>query len=189
MDDDYTASLKGQFLMAMPGLADPNFSQTVTCICEHTPDGAVGIVINRVHASITARDIFEELNMEHTPDAGAMPVFLGGPVHIDKIFLLHGPPFDWEGRLMVTASLAMSNTLDILRAIASGEGPESAIISIGCAGWGPNQLESEIKENVWLTGPIDEDIVFDASIESRWEEAVRKIGIDPSLLTDAAGHA
>ena len=181
--------LKGQFLMAMPGLADPNFSQTVTCISEHTPDGAVGIVVNRIHALISGEDIFNELKIEHTPEAASIPIHIGGPVHIGEIFVLHGPPFDWRGCLKITPSLAMSNTLDILKAIAMGSGPESFMISIGCAGWGPGQLEAEIRENVWLTGPIFEDIIFKNPVSSRWEDAVRKIGITPELLTDQAGHA
>jgi len=182
-------SLKGQFLLAMPGLVDPNFHQTVTCICEHNEGGAMGIIVNRVHHTLTAHDIFEELTIEQAPDTESIPIHLGGPVHIGEIFLLHGPPFNWEASLMITPSLAMSNTRDILEAVAMARGPQAFIISLGCAGWGPGQLESEIKENAWLNHPIFEENIFDMPIETRWEEAVKKMGIDPTLLSNIAGHA
>ena len=186
---DNPATLKGQFLLAMPGLVDPNFHQTVTCICEHNDSGAMGIIINRVHHTLTAKDIFEELTIAHAPDAESIPVHLGGPVHVGEIFVLHGPPFDWEASLMITPALAMSNTRDILEAVALAKGPQAFIISLGCAGWGPGQLESEIKENAWLNHPIFEENIFDVPLETRWGEAVRKMGIDPMLLSNAAGHA
>ncbi len=189
MEEVNASYLKGQFLMAMPGLADPNFVQTVTCISEHTPDGAVGIVVNRVHAPLSGEDIFRELDIRYTEKAETIPVHIGGPVHMGEIFILHGPPFDWRGCLEITPGLAMSNTIDILEAIGIGKGPESYIISVGCAGWGPGQLELEIKENVWLTGPVDEDILFEIPVELRWQEAVKKIGINPEALSDQAGHA
>jgi putative transcriptional regulator len=189
MEDRNPVSFKAQFLMAMPVLLDPNFYQTVTCIAEHSPEGAVGIVVNRVHPSITAKDIFEELEIKYDSEIEALPVHIGGPVHINEIFVLHGPPFDWEGCLMITSSLAMSNTRDILEAAAMGMGPKSYIISVGCAGWGPGQLESEIKGNAWLTGPVLEEIIFDIPIENRWEDAVKKMGINPALLSNTAGHA
>jgi putative transcriptional regulator len=189
MATDNPATLKGQFLLAMPGLVDPNFHQTVTCICEHNDSGAMGIIINRVHHSLTGKDIFEELTIEYAPDADSIPVHLGGPVHVGEIFVLHGPPFNWEASLMITPALAMSNTRDILEAVALSKGPQAFIISLGCAGWGPGQLESEIKENAWLNHPIFEENIFDVPLETRWGEAVRKMGIDPMLLSNTAGHA
>jgi putative transcriptional regulator len=183
------ASLKGQFLTAMPGMADPNFYQTVTCICEHNENGAMGIVINRVQPSVSGQDIFEELGIDFAPGAQAIPIHIGGPVHLGEIFVLHGPPLEWEASLGITASVAMSNTRDILEAIAMNQGPRSFIISLGCAGWGPGQLEAEIKENAWLTSPIFEENIFKLPVESRWEEAVKKMGINPTLLSDTAGHA
>jgi len=189
MVTNHSATLKGHFLLAMPSLIDPNFHQTVTCICEHNESGAMGIVINRVHHFLTAKDIFEELAIEYTPAAHSIHIHLGGPVHVGEIFVLHGPPFDWEASLMITPLLAMSNTRDILEAVAMGKGPRAFIITLGCAGWGPGQLESEIKENTWLNHPIFEENIFDMPIEARWEEAVRKMGIDPNLLSNMAGHA
>lgn len=185
----YPESMKGQFVMAMPGLVDPNFFQTVTFICEHTQAGAVGIVVNRVHSSLTAVDIFKELKIAYGPEVASTAIHIGGPVHMDELFVLHGPPFDWQGCLVITPSLAMSNTLDIMEAIAVGKGPKSFIITLGCAGWGPGQLEYELKENAWLNTAVAEEIVFDIPIETRWEVAVRKMGIDPTLLSSTVGHA
>jgi putative transcriptional regulator len=189
MVTNHSATLKGHFLLAMPSLVDPNFHQTVTCICEHNESGAMGIIINRVHRFLTAKDIFEELTIEYIPAAQSAPIHFGGPVHVGEIFVLHGPPFSWEASLMITPLLAMSNTRDILEAVAMGRGPRAFIITLGCAGWGPGQLESEIKENAWLNYPIFEENIFDMPIEARWEEAVKKMGIDPILLSNMAGHA
>ena len=189
MESQDQTMLKAQFLIAMPGLLDPNFHLTVTCLCEHTPDGALGIVINRVHPTVRAGEIFAELKMDSVPEARQIPIFVGGPVHFDEIFILHGPPFGWSGCFSVTPSLALSNSRDILEAVSMGKGPENVIIAIGCAGWGPGQLESELIQNAWLTGPVFDEVIFDVPAERRWAEAVKKMGIDPNFLTDAAGHA
>ncbi len=189
MQDQILTSFKGQFLIAMPGLADPNFFQTVTCISEHTTAGAVGIVVNRVHHTLKAQAIFQELQMEYVPATESIPVHIGGPVHMNEIFVLHGPPSTWEGSLRITSSLAMSNTRDVLSAIARGQGPEQFILTLGCAGWGPGQLEYEIKENAWLTGPVDTEVMFKIPVEDRWAEAVKRMGIDPMLLSETSGHA
>lgn len=189
MEYEYNSFLKGQFLVAMPGMSDPHFSYTVNCICEHNIEGAVGITVNRVHPVLSAKDIFEELKLPYTPYTASMPIHLGGPVHIDEVFMLHGPPFNWHGTVMVTPSLAMSNTLDMLAAVAAGKGPSSVIIALGCSGWGPRQLESELGENSWLNLPVFEDVIFSMEIENRWQEAIKKMGINPLLLSEAAGHA
>jgi len=149
----------------------------------------VGIVVNRVHALLSGEDIFKELDIKYTEKAVSIPIHIGGPVHIGEIFVLHGPPFNWRGCMKITPGLAMSNTIDILDAIAMEKGPESYIISLGCAGWGPGQLDMEIKENVWLNGPISEDILFESPVELRWEAAVKKIGINPESLSGQVGHA
>ncbi|NVM21590.1 MAG: YqgE/AlgH family protein [Desulfobacterales bacterium] len=186
---EYGASLKGHFLIAMPSLADPNFSQTVSYMCEHTSEGAVGLVINRVHPELTMGAVFKELVMESVPEVDRLPIHLGGPVHTGQIFILHGPPFGWEACRPLTNSLALSNSKDIMEMLAKGKGPDCFIFSLGCAGWGPGQLESEIKANTWLTCAASETILFETSVEKRWEEGVKLIGIDPRHLTDAAGHA
>lgn len=189
MPDDYPESLKGQFLMAMPSLMDPNFHQTVVCLSEHTHEGAVGIVVNREHPTLRAETIFKELGMMHSDAAGGAPIYLGGPVHLSEVFILHSPPFDATMSLAISDRLAMSTTRDVLERIARDKGPQRFIISLGCAGWGPGQLEAEIQQNAWLTSDIDEDILFDIPVGSRWERALRRLGVDPSQLIDGAGHA
>jgi putative transcriptional regulator len=149
----------------------------------------MGIVVNRLQEGLRAKDIFEELSIRCRPDVEAIPIHIGGPVHDGELFILHGPPFTWEATLRVTPSLGLSNTRDILEAIAAGRGPESFLISLGCAGWGPGQLESEIKENAWLTQPVFEENIFRMPVDVRWAEALRKMGVDPALLSDTAGHA
>ena len=182
-------SLKGHFLIAMPERADFNFSHTVTCLSEHTQNGALGIVVNRVLPEVSGKTIFDELKLESIPGSEAIPIHIGGPVHTNEIFILHGAPFGWEGCLMITETLAMSNTMDIITAIAAGTGPEAFILSLGCAGWGPGQLESELTQNAWLTYPAADEIIFSEPVESRWEKTVKMMGINPALLSNTPGHA
>lgn len=181
--------LKGYFVIAMPSLADTNFSHTVTCISEHTAEGAVGIVVNKVHRELNARMIFEELDIACAPGAEQIPVHIGGPVHYNELFVLHSASPDWRGALEINEQLALSNSRAILEAIAQQRGPSSFIISLGCAGWGPGQLEWELRQNAWLTGPCSHDIIFRLPVEMRWEKAIKQLGIDPDLLSETAGHA
>jgi len=182
-------SLRGQCLMAMPSLLDPNFHRTVTCLSEHNERGAMGLVINRPHAVLTAADIFKELSVPTRVDAESIPIYLGGPVHADEIFILHGEPFGWQGCHRITDSMAMSNSLDLLHAIANGGGSSPFLITLGCAGWAPGQLEAEIAENTWLTGIVDETILFAEPAESKWDRAMKAIGVNPLGLSRNAGHA
>jgi putative transcriptional regulator len=186
---DKGISLKGHFLIAMPNLLDPNFYQSVTLICEHTLEGALGVVINRVLPELTVKMVFQELGLEPIPELEGIPVFLGGPVHKGQIFVVHGPPLEWESHHPVTSSLALSNSKDLLTALAGGKGPQSFILALGCAGWGPGQLESELMANAWLTVPVNESILFQTPPEARWEQAAKLLGIDIGLLTDTVGHA
>jgi putative transcriptional regulator len=185
----YEGSLKGHFLIAMPSLLDPNFRQTVTYVGEHTPEGAMGLVINRVHPELIMEAVFMELNLKSVPERDSLPLHLGGPVHTEQIFILHGPPFGWEACRPVTPSIALSNSIDLVEVLAQGKGPESFILTLGCAGWGPGQLESEMMANSWLTCPADETIIFETPVEERWVRAAKLMGIDPARLTDIAGHA
>jgi putative transcriptional regulator len=186
---DTGTSLKGQFLIAMPSLLDPNFFQTVTCICEHNLEGALGLVINRVLPDITCKTIVQELGLKSIPERDSLPVYLGGPVHKGQIFILHGPPFEWEGFHAVTPNLALSNSKSILETLARGKGPETFILALGCAGWGPGQLEAEIMANAWLTCPMNDTILFKTPVEKRWEQSAKSIGVDLNLLADTVGHA
>ncbi len=189
MENQNSTLLKAQFLIAMPGLLDPNFYHTVTCVCEHTNNGALGIVVNRVHPSLSAKNIFEELKIPSVPESDKLPIYIGGPVHMDQIFILHGPPFGWKGCFQISENLALSNTKDILESISKGTGPGPVVIALGCAGWGPGQLEAELGQNAWLTGPLNEEIIFKTPVDDRWDAAVKKMGIDPRLLSNTAGHA
>lgn len=182
-------SLKGQFLMAMPGLVDPNFFQSVTCLSEHNVKGAMGIVVSRIHPDVDSGMIFDELEIPAVAEARSIPIHIGGPVHASELFILHGAPFAWEGSMMISPEVGLSNSRDILEAIAAGHPPRGFIIALGCAGWGPGQLEQEIQANAWMTGPFSKEIAFEMPVVERWEAAMRGIGIDPALLCDTAGHA
>lgn len=181
-------SFKGHFLVAMPGLVDLNFYQSVICVCEHTEEGAMGIIVNYVHPFLSIKDLFDELKVECIPEVKAQAVHLGGPVHTEEIFMLHGPPFV-DDSLVITKKLALTNTMESLKAVAEGKGPAATLISLGCAGWGPGQLESEMAENTWVSCPVSEDVIFAMEAESRWKAALKLLGIDPVLLSDSPGHA
>jgi len=189
MEEATASSLKGQFLVAMPKLVDPDFHKTVTCITEFSDRGALGITINRVYPKLSGKDIFDELKIDSVPRSETIPIHAGGPTHVSELFILHGPPFGWEGCYQITPYLGLSTTRDILQAIATDRGPEFCLVSLGCAGWLPGQLDSEMRENSWLTCDFAEDIMFKAPIDARWEMAVKTMGIDPMTLSDTAGHA
>lgn len=175
--------------MAMPGLMDPNFHQTVTLICEHTHEGAMGIIIDRRLPEITGERIFRELDIAFLKEMGNIPLHFGGPVHVGEIFIVHSPPFHWTGCLQVSPEFGLSNTTDILESIAMGRGPSEYLIALGCSGWGAGQLEDEMRENAWLTSAASSKIVFRTPLEQRWRAAIQNLGIDPGLLSGEAGHA
>jgi putative transcriptional regulator len=182
-------SLKGSLLMAMPLLMDPNFRHSVICITEHTDDGAVGIVVNQVYEGLHAKMVFDELEIACRGKADSIPVFVGGPVHTDELFILHGPPLDWTESLKISEHLALSNSRAILEAIAQGNGPRDFLISLGCAGWAPGQLEWEMSQNAWLVTACDDDILFKVPPGERWNRAIECLGIDPHALSGTPGHA
>jgi len=176
MSEEHSGYLKGHFLLAMPGLPDPNFAQTVTCMCEHNASGALGFIVNRIHPLLTGRELFDDLKIKCDSDVDKINIYLGGPVQPGGVFVLHGPPFHWQGCMNVTSWCGLSNTKDILEAIAEKEGPESFLILLGCAGWGPLQLDNEISDNAWLTCPISEQILFNTAIDVKWEQTMIMIG-------------
>ena len=181
--------LTNQFLIAMPSLADPNFHRTVTLMCAHSEDGAMGIVINRpLDIKLTA--VLDHMSIELTSnDAEQIPVLQGGPVQRERGFVIHHPPGDWDAVLRVGDDIGISTSKDILSAVAEGRGPERVIIALGYAGWGAGQLEHEVQQNAWLSGPADSRIIFDTPYEERWTSAARLLGIDPDHLSGDAGHA
>jgi len=183
-----TDGLRDQFLIAMPSLQDGYFGQTVTYICEHTEEGAMGLVINQP-IDLTLNQMLRQLDLEPTADTGQQPVFRGGPVQPEHGFVLHSPGSSWTGTRQLGGALALTTSRDILDAIARGEGPEHTLIALGYAGWGPGQLEGEIAENAWLVAPANQAILFTLPPDQRWSAAARLIGIDMNLISQVAGHA
>ncbi len=182
-------SLANQFLIAMPSLADPNFSRTVTLLCEHTDEGALGVVINRA-LGMTLGDVFEQLDIDPQKARNSdVTVYQGGPVQVEHGFVLHEPLGNWESTLPVSDTLGLSTSQDILRAIAEDRGPDNWLVTLGYAGWGPGQLEQELGDNAWLNGPADNNIVFRVPEEQRWQAAATKLGVDLSTLSGDTGHA
>jgi putative transcriptional regulator len=184
--------LSNQLLIAMPTLADPNFSHTVTLICEHTAKGALGIVLNRP-LNMSLGDVFKQLSLSAGDQRLCeQPVLRGGPVQQDRGFVLH-PPTEgatpWDSTLEVSPTLHVTTSLDILGSMARGDGPQHAVVALGYAGWEAGQLEDEIRSNAWLTVPMDEAIVFGTPFEQRWQAAARLLGIDLGRLSSQAGHA
>jgi putative transcriptional regulator len=182
------SSLANHFLIAMPALNDPNFARTVTFICEHGRDGAMGIVINRL-TDLALRDIFEQLDIGTRSASAAQPVYLGGPVQNNRGFVLHEPLGQWEATLPVTDTLGVSTSRDILEAIAQNRGPDNFLVALGYAGWAAGQLERELAENSWLSAPANRDILFRLPVEARWKAAAELMGVDLNTLSGEAGHA
>jgi len=181
--------LRNQFLLAMPALEDPNFQRTLTYICEHSEHGAMGLVVNRP-LTLTVGEILRHLDIEPQVTAIArQPVHFGGPVEPERGFILHSPVGHWEGTLTLSETLGVTTSRDILEAMARGEGPEQALVTLGYSGWGAGQLEDELLHNAWLTCPGSADILFDIPAEERLATAAARLGIDLDLLSSDAGHA
>lgn len=182
-------SLANHFLIAMPNLADPNFFHTVTYICEHDENGAMGLIINRP-MDMQVGDIFEHMNISGRDIYAADGlVFQGGPVQPERGFVLHEPLGDWEATLKVTDELGVTASQDVLTAMAEGNGPRRTLVALGYAGWGAGQLEQEMADNAWLSGPAESRIIFDTPVEQRWEAAAALLGVDLNLLSGDTGHA
>ena len=181
--------LNNQFLIAMPGMDDPNFAQTVTLVCEHGEKGALGIVINRP-LTMDLGDVFAQLGLDASQSRViGQHVLHGGPVQNERGFVLHSPGPSWESTLPVSDRLHVTTSRDILDALAGGGGPEHAVIALGYAGWEAGQLEDEVARNAWLTVPADEALLFEVPAEERWQAAGRLLGINLLHLSSQAGHA
>jgi putative transcriptional regulator len=184
-----TTYLTNHLLIAMPSMADPNFSQSVTYICEHTDEGAMGIIINRP-LDVTVNEVFTQLNLPaEQAEYNDMSVYSGGPVLQERGFVLHRPQGEWESSLPITDSVAVTTSQDILAAMANGAGPQDVLLALGYAGWDAGQLEQEMADNAWLTTPAQENILFELPSPQRWKAAAQLIGIDPDQLSGASGHA
>ncbi|MFZ5841473.1 MAG: YqgE/AlgH family protein [Pseudomonadota bacterium] len=187
MNSPTSQSFANHFLIAMPALADPNFERSVTWICEHNADGAMGIVINRP-SDVSLGELYKHLALPISTRDTEQPVLVGGPVQTDRGFVVHRPGSVWISTWNVSDAASLTTSKDVLQAMAQGVGPRDAFIALGYAGWGAGQLEQELLDNAWLTVPADPRIIFDVPYEQRWNEAAKLIGIDISLLSGAAGH-
>ncbi len=183
------SSFANQLLIALPTLADPHFARSVTLICQHDADGAMGVVVNR-DSDYTLGEVLRQMEIE-TDDQSLLEqrVLAGGPVHPERGFVLHDGRSDWDSTLVVAEGLAVTTSRDILEAIARGEGPPHALVALGCAGWGAGQLEQELAENSWLTAPADAQILFDLPLDQRWQAAAGRIGVDLMRMAGHVGHA
>ena len=189
--------LDGQMLIAMPSMRDERFARTLIYICAHSSEGAMGIVVNQPAGNIKFPDLLVQLDVisdsdriELPPSAGAVQVLKGGPVEPGRGFVLHTSDYFIENStLPIDDGICLTATLDVLKAIAKGNGPGNALLALGYAGWAPGQLETEIQDNGWLHCDADPDLVFGDDVEEKYARALRKIGIDPGMLSNAAGHA
>ncbi len=182
-------NLTNQFLIAMPGLADPSFFQTVTYVFSHTDEGTMGIVINRP-LNLNLGEIFTQMNLTKKDNViSNITVHDGGPANTDRGFIIHKPETKWQSSIRASDDIAVTTSRDILVAFSEGNGPEKSFIALGYAGWGAGQLEQELMENYWLNSPSDTDIIFETPIELRWEVAASLIGVNMQNLSSDIGHA
>lgn len=186
----YPSSLTGHFLIAMPGLGDPNFARGITFICQHNEEGAMGLVVNRL-SDYKLGDVLQQMNMPcERVEVAATPVLMGGPVQPERGFVLHAPGTrEWDSSYRVNDMLTVTTSRDILAAMADGGGPERALVALGYAGWGAGQLEQELRENAWLTVQADQRILFETALDERWGAAVALVGINPANLASYYGRA
>lgn len=188
-DSDATRFLDGQILIAMPGMQDPRFARSLVYMCAHSAEGAMGLIVNKCADDLVWNDLFQKLDITVKSDLGPRPVHYGGPVETGRGFVLHSPDYhSGEATLTVDEATSMTTTVDILQALASGDGPGRAMVTLGYSGWGAGQLESELKMNGWLCCDPDADLIFGQDNDGKWDQALAKIGVDPRLL-GAGGHA
>lgn len=189
--------LDGQLLIAMPAMGDPRFSRSVIYVCAHSSEGAMGIIINQRAPNISFTELLEQLNIVPSEDRislpsglSAMAVHLGGPVETGRGFVLHSADyFKSESTLPIDESVCLTATIDILRDIAKGSGPDKALLALGYAGWAPGQLENEIQANGWLNCPANPELIFDPEVDLKYSRALSSLGIDPIRLVNDSGHA
>lgn len=191
-DEEKTSPLEwltGQLLIAMPSMLDPRFEKTVLLVCSHGPEGAMGIVLNRLFGDLNFHGLLAQLNVDIGPFAPDLPIHYGGPVDPVRGFVLHSADYNHKGTTKIAPSVSLTATVEILQAITKNEGPTRATLALGYAGWAPGQLESEIQNNGWLTAPVEDEIVFDNNLETKWSRALAKIGVSPDVLVGDIGHA
>jgi putative transcriptional regulator len=184
-----TTSLANHLLIAMPAMTDPNFAHTVIYVCEHHPEGTVGLIINRP-MEFPLSLVFEQMNIQSTQEEKKMqPLMFGGPIQMERGFVIHRPVGDWRSSLVLGDEVTITTSNDIIRAIADGNGPKDALITLGYSGWSENQLEQEVMNNIWLVCPFKAELLYDVPFVQRWEAAGLMIGVKMNQLTSDAGHA
>lgn len=189
MSDHDENTLRGRLLIASPSIGDPRFDRTVIFMCAHSPDkGAMGIVVNKPVDGIDFKDLFDQLEIEDVA-IDSLPIHYGGPVETSRGFVLHSAEYRESDGAAVTDDVALTATLDILRDIAAGGGPDKRLLALGYSGWAPGQLEDEIKANGWLVADADDAILFDPEMDKKWSRALAKIGVDASFLSGQSGSA
>lgn len=183
------SALTGQILIAMPKMSDPRFSQSVIFLCAHTPEGAMGLILNRPLKRPKFADLLKQLGVEPNPPSREIRLCAGGPVDDNRGFVLHSKDWQTEGSLDVDGTHMLTASLDILKAVAQGGGPTQCLMALGYAGWGPGQLDDEIMQNAWLNAQADDLLLFDAEHDSKWQRAMAKLRVDPAMLSRQAGRA
>lgn len=182
------SNLSNHFLIAMPSMQDPNFNRTVTYICEHNENGAIGFIINRP-AELNLEHVFEQMQIKVKGDLlGQQPLMSGGPLQAERGFVIHSPVGEWRSSLQTGDNIAVTTSQDVLEAMAVGDGPDKVVVTLGYAGWGAAQLEQEILQNAWLSCPASEQILFELPFAKRWEAAAKEIGVDINSISDIVGH-
>jgi putative transcriptional regulator len=181
--------LTGHLLIAMPGMQDPRFDHSVVCLCAHSADGAMGLVLNRPLPGMVFDDLLRQLAVEPVPPQRRIRMLDGGPVESGRGFVLHTDDWSTDGSMPVVPGLMLTASVEILQAVASGGGPKDCVLALGYAGWAPGQLEDEIQRNAWLNVPADGSLVFRDDTSATWDAALAKLRVDPALLSGTAGHA
>jgi len=187
--EDSSDFLTGQLLIAMPAMPDPRFAHSVIFMCMHDERGAMGIIVNQVVDGLGFDKLLEQVGIEDQPPKRQIAIHVGGPVETGRGFVLHSNDYGLDSTLAVDDRIRLTQSIEVLKEISRGGGPRQCLLALGYAGWGPGQLEREIKQNGWLNVAADEELIFGAAIDDKWRKALAKMGIDPTMLSSSAGRA
>lgn len=181
--------LSGHFLVAMPNMPDPRFNRAVVYVCAHSAEGAMGLVVNRLFEQLNFAELLGQLDIPVLPQTRRVQVHFGGPVESGRGFVLHTADYSGEGTMPVDGKVSLTATMDIMKALASGHGPQHCFLALGYAGWAPGQLDAELQANGWLHAPGDTDLLFDPSLDNKWERTLARLGVNPARLSTESGRA
>jgi putative transcriptional regulator len=182
-------SYEGKLLLAMPGMGDPRFERSVIYMCSHSKNTAMGLIINQPVTNLNFSELLDQLDINVEGPIMETSIHAGGPVETGRGFVLHSADYVQDSTLIVSETLALTATVDILRAIATGKGPINHLLALGYSGWSGKQLEQEIQTNAWLTAPADDEVIFHTELEDKWPRAMAMLGVDIAKLSSDAGHA